>query len=128
MEVSEVFWHVYSTPDFYMYVCNHVPLKVKGEISNWDAFAYAYRKYSDSGQEVKLQTELITSKVSSQKHPTLDSDEQTFNRDNAEEQAEEPKQQHFIYTPSRINPFAPELPVTACADPGPFYPLWRHQF
>ena len=27
-----------------------------------------------------------------------------------------------------INPFAPELPVTARADPGPFYPLWRHQF
>ena len=22
-----------------------------------------------------------------------------------------------------INPFAPEPPVTACADPGPFYPL-----
>ena len=28
----------------------------------------------------------------------------------------------------RINPFAPEPPVTAHADPGPFYPLWRHQF
>ena len=27
-----------------------------------------------------------------------------------------------------INPFAPEPPVTARADPGPFYPLWRHQF
>ena len=27
-----------------------------------------------------------------------------------------------------INPFAPEPPLTACADPGPFYPLWRHQF
>ena len=27
-----------------------------------------------------------------------------------------------------INPFAPELPVTARADPGPFYPLWCHQF
>ena len=27
-----------------------------------------------------------------------------------------------------INPLAPEPPVTACADPGPFYPLWRHQF
>ena len=25
-----------------------------------------------------------------------------------------------------INPFAPEPPVTARADPGPFYPLWRH--
>ena len=22
-----------------------------------------------------------------------------------------------------LNPFAPEPPVTACADPGPFYPL-----
>ena len=29
---------------------------------------------------------------------------------------------------SSINPFAPEPPVTARADPGPFYPLWRHQF
>ena len=27
-----------------------------------------------------------------------------------------------------FNPFAPKLPVTARADPGPFYPLWRHQF
>ena len=27
-----------------------------------------------------------------------------------------------------INSFAPEPPVTARADPGPFYPLWRHQF
>ena len=27
-----------------------------------------------------------------------------------------------------INPFAPEPPVTARADPRPFYPLWRHQF
>ena len=27
-----------------------------------------------------------------------------------------------------VNPFAPEPPVTARADPGPFYPLWRHQF
>ena len=27
-----------------------------------------------------------------------------------------------------INPFAPEPPVTAHADPRPFYPLWRHQF
>ena len=27
-----------------------------------------------------------------------------------------------------INPFAPEPPVTARADSGPFYPLWRHQF
>ena len=27
-----------------------------------------------------------------------------------------------------INPFAPEPPVTARADPGPFYPLWYHQF
>ena len=27
-----------------------------------------------------------------------------------------------------INPFAPEPPVTARADPGPFYPLWRDQF
>ena len=27
-----------------------------------------------------------------------------------------------------INPFAPEPLVTARADPGPFYPLWRHQF
>ena len=27
-----------------------------------------------------------------------------------------------------LNPFAPEPPVTARADPGPFYPLWRHQF
>ena len=27
-----------------------------------------------------------------------------------------------------INPFAPEPPITARADPGPFYPLWRHQF
>ena len=27
-----------------------------------------------------------------------------------------------------INPFAPEPPVTTRADPGPFYPLWRHQF
>ena len=27
-----------------------------------------------------------------------------------------------------INPFAPEPPVTARADPGPFYPLWCHQF
>ena len=28
----------------------------------------------------------------------------------------------------RVNPFAPEPPVTPSADPGPFYPLWRHQF
>ena len=27
-----------------------------------------------------------------------------------------------------LNPFAPEPPVTTRADPGPFYPLWRHQF
>ena len=27
-----------------------------------------------------------------------------------------------------FNPFAPEPPVTARADPRPFYPLWRHQF
>ena len=27
-----------------------------------------------------------------------------------------------------INPFAHEPPVTARADPRPFYPLWRHQF
>ena len=27
-----------------------------------------------------------------------------------------------------INPFAPEPPVIALADPRPFYPLWRHQF
>ena len=27
-----------------------------------------------------------------------------------------------------FNPLAPEPPVTARADPGPFYPLWRHQF
>ena len=27
-----------------------------------------------------------------------------------------------------MNPFAPELPVTACADPHPFYRLWHHQF
>ena len=29
---------------------------------------------------------------------------------------------------SIINPFAPEPPVTARADPGPFYPLSCHQF
>ena len=28
----------------------------------------------------------------------------------------------------QFNPFAPEPPLTARADPGPFYPLWRHQF
>ena len=27
-----------------------------------------------------------------------------------------------------FNPFAPEPPVTARADPRPFHPLWRHQF
>ena len=27
-----------------------------------------------------------------------------------------------------FNPFAPEPPVTARADPRPFYPLWGHQF
>ena len=27
-----------------------------------------------------------------------------------------------------LNPFAPEPPATARADPGPFYPLWRHEF
>ena len=27
-----------------------------------------------------------------------------------------------------FNPFAPEPPVTTRAYPGPFYPLWRHQF
>ena len=27
-----------------------------------------------------------------------------------------------------FKPFAPELPVTALADPAPFYRLWRHQF
>ena len=27
-----------------------------------------------------------------------------------------------------LNPFAPEPPVTARADPRSFYPLWRHQF
>ena len=44
-----------------------------------------YCKNSDSGQKVKLRAELITSKVSSKKNNlTLDSDEQTFNRDNAE--------------------------------------------
>ena len=33
----------------------------------------------------------------------------------------------FIRTQS-FNPFAPEPPVTARADPRHFYPLWRHQF
>ena len=32
------------------------------------------------------------------------------------------------YKVDKLNPFAPEPPVTAHADPGPFYPLWRHQF
>ena len=27
-----------------------------------------------------------------------------------------------------FKPFAPELPLTALADPAPFYRLWRHQF
>ena len=27
-----------------------------------------------------------------------------------------------------FNPFAPELPITPCADPCPFYCLWHHQF
>ena len=29
----------------------------------------------------------------------------------------------YAYDLSIINPFALEPPVTACADPGPFYPL-----
>ena len=29
---------------------------------------------------------------------------------------------------NKINPFAPELHVTTCADPHPFYHLWHHQF
>ena len=29
---------------------------------------------------------------------------------------------------THINPLAPEPPVTARADPGSFYPLWRYQF
>ena len=29
---------------------------------------------------------------------------------------------------NKINPFDLELPVTTCADPHPFYHLWRHQF
>ena len=28
----------------------------------------------------------------------------------------------------KFNPFAPEPPITARADPRPFYPLWRRQF
>ena len=39
-------------------------------------------------------------------------------------------QSHYGLQPSlwkpvnfKLNPFAPELPVTARADPGPFYPL-----
>ena len=40
---------------------------------------------------------------------------------------------YFLGLPQKIffgviNPFATEPPVTARADPGPFYPLWRHQF
>ena len=34
----------------------------------------------------------------------------------------------FDWSSSVINPFAPELPVTARADAGPFYPLRRQQF
>ena len=34
----------------------------------------------------------------------------------------------IIFGHCSINPFAPEPPVTSRADPGPFYPLWRHQF
>ena len=34
----------------------------------------------------------------------------------------------FFLSLSLFNPFAPEPPVTARADPHPFYPLWRHQF
>ena len=45
--------------------------KAKGKISNWDAFTCTYHKNSNSGQEVKLQAELITSKVSSKKTPWL---------------------------------------------------------
>ena len=33
-----------------------------------------------------------------------------------------------IFKARILNPFAPEPPVTARADPGTFYPLWRHQF
>ena len=33
-----------------------------------------------------------------------------------------------FFLTQHINPFAPEPPVTARADPGPFYPLWHHQF
>ena len=35
---------------------------------------------------------------------------------------------HFRNELFLFNPFAPEPPVTARADPGTFYPLWRHQF
>ena len=81
------FWHVYSNWNFY--VRNHIPWKAKGEISNWDAFVYTYHKNSNSGQEDKLQAELITSKVSSKKNTlTLDTNEQTFNRDNADEHSQ----------------------------------------
>ena len=34
----------------------------------------------------------------------------------------------FSFTKCDFNPFAPEPPVTARADPRPFYPLWRHKF
>ena len=34
----------------------------------------------------------------------------------------------YITDRGRINPFAPEPPVTARADPCRFYPLCRHQF
>ena len=33
-----------------------------------------------------------------------------------------------IQIKSCVNPFAPEPPVTARVDPGPFYSLWHHQF
>ena len=34
----------------------------------------------------------------------------------------------LCYSNSSLNPFTPELPVSARADPRSFYHLWRHQF
>ena len=39
-----------------------------------------------------------------------------------------PERLSQLFLLKEVNPFAPEPPVTARADPGPFYPLWRHQF
>ena len=70
LDVSEVF------ETFMQAITSH---KKQGEISNGDAIAY--RENSNSSQEVKLQSKVASEKKNAQ---TVDTDNQTFNCDNAD--------------------------------------------